>query len=195
MDTREFFNKLAPTWSNFTTEEQIKKVKTLLDKLDIKEGTRVLDLACGTGVISNTLYDYSKRNVLAIDISDKMIEEAKRLNENSHIKFINQDFYTFNTIPFDYIVIYNAYPHFLELDKFKKKLYDLLDENGEFMICHSLSREALKSHHSGEVSTISRDLKEVKEEASFYNDLFDIEYAYEDDESYMIIGRKKCIKI
>lgn len=195
MDTREFFNNLASNWSKYSTDEQIQKAKTLLDKLNIKEGSRVLDLACGTGVISNTLYNYSKRNVIAIDLSDKMIEEAKRLNENSHIKFLNEDFYTYNTIPFDYIVVYNAYPHFLELDRFKQKLFELLEENGKFMICHSLSREALKAHHSGEVSTISRDLKEVKEEASFYNDLFDIEYAYEDDNSYIIIGRKKCLEI
>ena len=69
MDTREFFNNLASSWSKYSTEEQIKKAKTLLDILDIKEGTRVLDLACGTGVISNTLYNYSKRNVLVYGAS------------------------------------------------------------------------------------------------------------------------------
>lgn len=42
---------------------------------------------------------------------------------------------------FDRIVIYNAYPHFIEKEKLVKKVEELLNPGGRFVVAHGACRE------------------------------------------------------
>lgn len=41
---------------------------------------RILDVSAGTGLVGNVLRDHGYRNIDALDISQKMLDEAKKLN-------------------------------------------------------------------------------------------------------------------
>ena len=184
---REFFNELSKTWDSTNTAS----TSVLFDNLLIHEGDKVLDVACGTGVLSKGIYERSKCHVVGIDISDEMLKKAKINNEGVDVEYINESFYDYSSDGYDIIIIYNALPHFIDLETFKAAVYRNLKNDGKFIICHSLSREELNKHHSPLTKDISRDLVEVEKEAEFFNDLFIIDKAQEDDKSFIILGHKK----
>lgn len=184
---REFFNELSKTWDSTNTAS----TSVLFDNLLINEGDKVLDVACGTGVLTKGIYSRCKCKVTGIDISDEMLKRAVINNEGVDVEYINESFYNYTSDGYDVIIIYNAFPHFIDLDAFKEAVYRNLKSGGKFIICHSLSREELNMHHSPLTKDISRDLIEVKKEADFFKDLFIIDTAKEDDQSFVILGHKK----
>jgi len=185
-----FFDERASSWDSHEkmTQEQLKE---LLSILPIKEGMKVIDLACGTGIVTDILFNMSKTKVLGIDISSKMIEKAKEKISKAHATFIVEDFLTTNFSNFDFIVIFNAYPHFLDVDILARSLSKTLNNNGCFAIVHSLGREQLEKTHSGPVNNLSRSLLPVEEESKKFNNLFNILHAEEGKNFYYILGQKK----
>ncbi len=188
-EIKEFFNNLARKWDNNITPDDRLRAKNLINDIGLKEKMKVLDLACGTGIVSEYIEDIINVPMLSIDLSDEMISIANEKNKNKNITFKNIDLYDLND-KFDYIICFNAYPHFIDKEKFKNKIYDLLNDKGKLAILHNLSRKRLDMHHS-QITNISRTLNEVNLEASYYLPQFKIIEAYEDDESYKIILEKE----
>ena len=186
IQSKEFFNELSKTWDLTNT----KSSSVVFANISIKKDDKVLDVACGTGVLEPYLCSLTNNKVIGIDISDGMIEKAKINNASLNVEYIVESFYDFTSDGFDKIIIYNAFPHFVELDRFKKAIYNNLKKGGEFIICHSLSRAELDTHHKALSQNISRSLKEVEIEASFFKDLFQITASKEDDHSFVIVGKK-----
>ena len=184
---REFFNELSKTWDSTNTAS----TSVLFDNLLIHKGDKVLDVACGTGVLTKGIYERCQCRVVGIDISDEMLKNAKINNEGVDVEYICESFYDYVSDGYDIIVIYNAFPHFIDLEAFKASIYRNLKNDGKFIICHSLSRDELNEHHSPLTKDISRDLTDVEKEADFFKDLFIIDTAKEDDHSFVILGHKK----
>ena len=189
MDVKTFFNNLAPVWDSrepCTTHQ----LRPFVELSGAKCGDKVLDLGCGTGIISGILRDMGC-DVTAMDISDKMIELAKaRYGNNSGIDFVCQDFFNYNGDKFDCVVIFNAYPHFTDKTAFVNKLHDVLNENGKFAVMHNIGRETLTKHHQG-AEEISSQLLPVEQEKMFFTDKFNITLAEEDSKHYLIEGVRK----
>lgn len=184
-----FFNELAPNWDKDQDREDYKF--QLIDSIGLKQGDRVLDLACGTGVISNKIQSITKTKVTALDISKNMIEIAKSKFDNPDIEFEVGDFYEFSEVGFDYIVLLNAYPHFIDLEGLKKKFIETLKHKGRVAIIHACGREELNSHHKAHALHVSRILNSVSEEAAFFSDTFNIIKQEEDSRHFLIILEKK----
>lgn len=183
-----FFNQHVEI---FDANRDLTTIISLLDKCEIKEHQKVLDLACGTGVISNELQKRSKDIVVAIDISSKMIERAIEKNKNPNIIFLNRDFYTFDEGSFDQIIVYNAYPHFIDVEKFVEKAQKKLNKNGHLAILHDLSLKELNVCHNGHDSSLSRKIVSLDEEIRHFNKHFNVLLSGETDNSfYMIFERK-----
>lgn len=189
-----FFDHQAPTWDKLDGHDD-KRIDWLLNKVGIKEGDKVLDLGCGTGVISMELYKRTKEKVVAVDLSDEMIKLAKKkYPDESKIQFKKADFYSFDERGFDYIVVFDAYPHFLQLKEFKQSLLRNLNDNGKFCILHDLGRKQLADCHKGkDVSLLSRELQDPRKEAEFYKDDFEILIQEEGEDFYILMGEKKNI--
>jgi ubiquinone/menaquinone biosynthesis C-methylase UbiE len=189
---QEFFDELAPKWDSFENGNSM-KIKTLMDKLEIKKGEKVADVACGTGVVTGLIHAYSNETVYGIDLSKKMIEEAKKKYEGRPWAVFRQGDFLLDEeySAYDYVVIYNAYPHFLEPEKLSEALNRVLRKGGRFAIVHSLSREQLRKHHDSICPSISRDIASPLEESHYYQDHFSTVLASEDDSSYLLIMKKK----
>ncbi len=185
----EFFNNKV---DHFTyTEKRINDIENFLDQFELKNNQNVLDVACGTGVISSYLAKFNKK-VTAIDMSQKMIEVAKKIHSEENITFLNEDFYNFKSEElFDLIVIFNAYPHFLDKKLFISSLKRLLREKGRVVILHDASKEVINVCHSNISHFISVKLKPVEEEKNVFLNDFNIKRVIDNNNSYMIDLIKK----
>lgn len=190
-EVRDFFDSLASRWDDMS-EDTLPHIRSLLDRVSFRPGSRILDLACGTGIISGLLHDVYGGEVLGLDISPKMIEIARKKYEGKEgVAFEVGDFIdTAFKGPFDYIVCHNAFPHFVEVDLFVERIRDCLAEGGEFVVFHSLGRERLKAHHSGVGPKISRDLEPVDIEAKRFARLLTVTEADEGEDYIYIHGLK-----
>lgn len=188
-DVIQYFNQKASDWDKHLRKNE-EVINTILTNCGIKEGKKVLDVGCGTGVLFD-FYRQRKAIVTGIDISDKMIEKAK---ENYPLaNFIVADAEEFNTKKrFDAIVVYNAFPHFSHPQQLIENLSGLLKKGGYLTIAHGLSREQINQiHHDGamHVSNGLMDLNELEEIVQKY---LKIEYKISNDCMYQIVGRKVC---
>ena len=191
-DIKNFFESIAPHWDDMESTPPA-RILALLSKVRIEKGERVLDVACGTGIITKKLATLSETKVLGIDLSPKMIEIAKKKNSGETcIEFQVADFNeTDFKEAYDVVVIYNAFPHFLEAARLEEALWKALRQGGRFAILHSLSRKELDLHHANVPDTVSRGLLSPEEESKAFLDRFEILEASESDSHYCIIGKKK----
>ena len=65
-----------------------REVKTVLHHGKAKKASRILDLACGTGVFTRPLARQASRLVVGLDLSRPMLRRAQRLAENRAIRNI-----------------------------------------------------------------------------------------------------------
>ena len=184
---KEFFNKLALTYEH---KDSI-VIDQLLDSLFLDHCPRILDLGCGKGIISSKLADRNNGEVVALDLSSEMIKFAKEKTNNPHVTFVNEDFYEFDSKPFDAIVCFDAYPHFLDVDGFVEKVNSLLKEDGLLAIMHDIGRPQLNEHHKRSAGKVSRLLKEPTEEVKPLLKYFKPIELFESDNLYKIILIKK----
>lgn len=187
---KNFFNSIADSWDSREIITDT-KINTLLKNVGINTDDKVLDVGCGTGRITSLLHNLTNQKIIGIDISDKMIEIAKeKYKDKNFVTFISDDFY--NHIfeeKFDKIIIYNAYPHFMDKNKFNDALYRNLKTDGEFAILHSFSRFQLQDVHRN-CDSISCNLKSPIQEYEYFKKSFKLIKAIEDDNSYILICRK-----
>ena len=183
---KDFFNKMAPHWNDSPKNE---KIPEYLDMLPLKEGMKVLDLGCGTGKISELLYQKVNRKITAIDLSENMIEIAQKTNDNSHIDFRCLDFYQFDEVGYDFIICFDAYPHFLDVESFVEKANNLLNDGGFVAILHDLGRKSLESHHR-DIFNISRHLESPECEIKPFLKHFKEIRKEESDNHYLLLLQK-----
>ncbi len=190
-EIRKFFNESAPFWDNKEVKSQPWLSQFINEYLPLKKGMKTLDLGCGTGIISDIIYRTTETKVVAMDLSDKMIEIAKKKYDSKCIEFVVEDFYLTKKSGYDMIVCFNAYPHFVKREFFKEKAKEVLNENGYLAIIHSLSRLGLAKCHKGLTKTIARELNTVDEESNIYSNDFDIIEKIDNDDMFMLLMRKK----
>lgn len=186
-----FFNKLAPKWdSSLIRSEEV--IKRILDNANVVEGSRVLDVACGTGVL---IPDYLRRgagSIIAVDISPEMIRIASEKFPQENITFICSDVETAE-LPggFDSIVVYNAFPHFQDGRRLIVRLAALLAEGGTLSVAHDMSREALLEHHKGVPDNVANSLLPIEELKTIFSEVLEISAMISDDTMYQLSGRRK----
>lgn len=190
-EVSEFFNMMAEGWDSKEEKNYEWLSRFINDYVPISKGMKVLDLGCGTGIISSIIWKMTKTKVIALDISEKMIEIANIKHSDKDIDFYSEDFYKTSRKGFDMILCYNAYPHFTDIHNFKEKSKEILNDNGQIVILHSLSREELRQCHKGLSENISRGLESVEQEVKMYLDDFDILDMIDNERMFMIRMKKK----
>lgn len=189
-EIKEFFEKAALNWHN---KDDISLIKRILNEAGIKNGDKVLDVGCGKGIITPFIYEITNIPVKAIDISENMISGAKQNYPDSKtLLFECCDFYCYSDdTKYDYLIFYNAYPHFLDQIALSNKANDLLKDGGKLVIAHGMSRKALITHHAGLNNQISRIIGTPIEEAKSFLDHFVLENCVDNDTYYMMVLKTK----
>ncbi len=161
----------------------------------IREGSRVLDLGCGTGVMIDHYLDADCDEVIGVDVSKRMIEIAdEKFADESRVHFVCADALDFDDDkPFDAVVIYNAYPHFLEKWSLVQKVASLLKPAGRFVIAHSTSKEVINERHCDVPVEIKTELTSALEASKEWEPFFDIDCLVDCPSFYCIAGQlRQC---
>ncbi len=189
-DIIEFFDRCAPSWDAELIRSD-RKISIILDNAGVKQGSRVLDVACGTGVL---MPDYLSRGaeVTGIDISPEMIKLAEQKYAGNGVRFICGDVEAADVgQDFDAIVVYNAFPHFPDPERLIFRLSGLLAEGGILTVAHGMSREKIDAHHHGSASKVSIGLMPAEQLAEIFGRHLNVTAVISDDGMYQVAGMRK----
>lgn len=192
MDKNEissFFDKFAGSWdkNQVRNEEVIEKILCIAG---IKSGVNVLDVACGTGILFGDYYKRNVSSVTAIDISENMVRLAKQKFPEADVICGDAETYKLGK-EFDSIVIYNAFPHFVNDKMLIENLSSQLSNGGRLTIAHGCSREEIIECHKESANHVSVDLITAEELAGKMNKCVCVDTVISDSQMYAVSGYKK----
>ena len=189
-DVIEFFDRLAPRWdADMIRHEDV--IAKILDGAGVKPGVKVLDVACGTGVLVPDYLDREVASVTGVDIAPEMIRIASGKFPQEKVKFLCGDVEEMALEErYDVIMVYNAFPHFPEPERLVRVLSGLLAPGGRLTVAHGMSRAAIDNHHSGTASKVSCGLISEHVLAAMMRKYLMLEVKISDDRMYQVTGRK-----
>lgn len=132
------FDKQAKYYNNFTLLTNDIYVKRILNIGGPFTNKKVLDLGCGTGILSLKLSPFAKE-VHACDISEMMVKDFKsRVTEQKikNIKILKTDAHNmeYSKNYFDTIISVLTFHHFSDIDKVMENIRRILKQFGELII-------------------------------------------------------------
>ncbi|MDP2216287.1 MAG: class I SAM-dependent methyltransferase [Methanolobus sp.] len=149
-----YYDEFIQTGTDYSDKEEIhrydrkmQKIRNIKDEaetmrrlIDLRPEDRILEIGCGTGEFSIELSRHCKE-VIAIDISDGMLEFAREKAKSGHrknIRFIKGGFLTFEPgdEPFDAVVTQLALHHLPDFWKLiaLKRINSMLKASGRFYL-------------------------------------------------------------
>ncbi len=188
-DVIAFFDKCAPWWNaDILRNEPV--IAKILDNAAVRPGIRVLDVACGTGVLFPDYLARQVQSVTAIDIAPEMARIAQE--KFPQVRVFCGDVETAELPgPFDVVMVYNAFPHFPEPERLIERLAGLVKPGGRLSVAHGMSRHALQAHHAGRASQVSIDLLEEGELARLFARWFTVDVVISDGQMYQVCGTRR----
>ena len=134
-ENESFFNQysqMARSKNGLSAAGEWSQLKPLFPPI---QGKAILDLGCGYGWHCKFCEDQGAEKILGIDLSSRMIEEAKKRNSGQKIEYqvcgINEFDYAANEWD---VVISNLALHYIQdLDQVYRNVYKTLKPNGVFL--------------------------------------------------------------
>ncbi len=188
-DIVSFFDEKAQVWDKeLIIDNEV--TETILSNGGVKKGRAVLDVACGTGVLFPYYYEKGVASVTGIDISGEMVKKGKEKFPDADIFQGDAEGFSFEK-EFDVVMIYNAFPHFINPDALFENLKKLLKTGGRISVAHGMSKEKIDECHKGVAKRISNELPEAEELARQMSKYFEIDTVISDSEMYQVSGIKE----
>ena len=146
----KIWNEVAPRyhkrWAS-VNKGPFQSTKKLVEMVDINKGDAVLDVACGTGVVTNEIQKKIGKSgyVIGIDTSSTAIKIAKKWNgKKSNVDFVNTDAEKFNfSKKFDIVTCQYALFFFPSAQKALKNMKNSLKKSGNIGISVHGSKESV----------------------------------------------------
>ncbi len=135
IEEKALWEKIATNYDKQTaTYEEAYRLSIEKTRQILKNDDKVLELACGTGIISLGIADLAK-NIIAVDISPKMISVAKEKAKSQSISNVDFQVADGYSLPyedgyFDVILLFNAIHIVKEPNTLLAEAYRLLKQNG-----------------------------------------------------------------
>ncbi|GMQ64456.1 class I SAM-dependent DNA methyltransferase [Vallitalea maricola] len=156
-NNKEYFNNQYKEWINTVDENKLRIMKKSIELLNIDKNHKILDVACGIGVLYPLLKDIPVKDYMAIDISEKMLEEFAKRYCNVKMKLYNFEEPIKLDEEFDYIIIFNSIPHFENLNGVFLNARNNLKHGGKLSIIHTRTRLGISEHHKKIGYSLGRD--------------------------------------
>ena len=150
MNRHEFFDRCAADWDKRIDEEELLRLKKIIEIADIKMGERVLDVGCGTGIFLPLLKEAAgkKGEVVALDFSSNMLKKAKeKFGEQFRYIQAEAENMPLEDSSFDKVISFASFPHFSDKKKAISEIWRVLRPGGRFLIAHPASRKRINSIH------------------------------------------------
>lgn len=152
--TKEFFDGYADSWDDVNRYDQPEEAfKRIISTLGLKEGSKVVDLGCGTGIFIPYLLDVVGTSglIYAVDVSDKMLQKLVKKYSAPNIRPLPLKAEELSKIEdkVDAVLCFSAFPHIDDQVKSIKEISTILKPMGKFLIAHFSSREKINNFHAG----------------------------------------------
>ena len=182
-----YFDERAETWDEICSHNP-DKLRTLVTLCGIAPGARVLDVGCGTGVLTPYLLERQPKQVVGVDFSPRMIALAKQKCDDARVEYRCQDVMELSDGEFDLAVVYSAFPHSENRGSLIRQLRHLLLPGGRVMICHSQGRSEINALHQGSAPGLSMPLPAAQTLAHTLAPCFDVDLAVDTPALYAVSG-------
>ena len=146
----KIWNEVAPRyhkrWAS-VNKGPFQSTKKLVELVNINKGDAVLDVACGTGVVTNEIQKKIGKSgyVVGVDTSSTAIKIAKKWNgKKSNVDFVNTDAEKFNfSKKFDVVTCQYALFFFPNAQKALKNMKNSLKKSGSIGISVHGSKDSV----------------------------------------------------
>lgn len=188
-----YFDERADSWDESGCSGESRVQGAVLSLVDLKPGDSVLDLGCGTGVMVPFYLAAKAGKIVAVDVSEKMVERAReKFGGEPSVELRASDALSLDEGErFDAAVIYNAYPHFPDKLALVEKVYRMLKPSGRFVVAHGLGKDAINRHHEAVAAGVSCGLRAASEESALWADKFEIEALVDTPGFYAFSGVRR----
>lgn len=182
-----FFDGLAPQWdSGRITQSGV--IGEILDLAGIVPGCRVLDVACGTGVLFPFYLERGAAAVTGVDLSPEMVRLARKKIRDPRVTVLAGDVEEAELGEFDRIVILNALPHFPDPARLLTCLGDHLSPGGRLTVAHDRCRDSINGHHQRRASAVSLGLPPAEDTAELFPLSLSVDTIIDGDRFYVVSG-------
>ena len=129
MRSKNSYDKKAEHYdSTFDGKFTVKFKNVMCETVCINSDNTVVDIACGNGRLLNMLAKKHNFYGYGVDISDKMIEQAKKLNKNMEFYVAGCEELPFENEKVDVMTVCAAYHHFPNVEKFAEEAKRVITE-------------------------------------------------------------------
>ncbi len=155
-DDEEFFEGYRKLRENEVNANNLFEIPALFSLLPDLSGKSVLDLGCGFGEHCVEYVKKGARKVVGIDISEKMLEVAKKENQDPCIEYVNMPMEELDRIDgeFDVVISSLAFHYVEDFAGVVKNIHELLVPGGELLFSQE---NPLNTCFSGTGSRWTRD--------------------------------------
>lgn len=139
-ESKEFYDNYIDNQKLFAFNKRHFIVYDKLKELGLSENSNVLELGCGIGVITSLIAKtVRKGEIIAVDLSEKSIELAKKRNKNAQqINFMSSDItkLVMQDKTFDFITLVDVIEHIpIKLhNKLFEHISEMMDEHSTLFI-------------------------------------------------------------
>lgn len=134
---KRLFNRIAKYYDKGVFHTfMINFQNKVVQKINIKKNSKILDVGCGTGSLLVTLKNKNLNlSLYGIDISEEMLKIArKKLSKKEILKVAKAENLPFEKNYFDYIFCTEAFHHFSNQDRAMKNFYKSLKNQSRLII-------------------------------------------------------------
>lgn len=161
MGHRQYFDQHAEKWDTYKKPDEV-KLKRVIESASIEEGSRVLDIGTGTGILLPFLVETVgwTGSVVALDLSFEMLKHARAKNIGGNIAYVQADAgqLPFKGSKFDRVICFACFPHFTEKASALAEIAKTLTKDGVLVIAHAGGREKINAMHTSIGGVLSHDL-------------------------------------
>lgn len=134
-DNEKFFHDYKEMRDNKLNANNLIEIPTMLSMLpDVKDKT-ILDIGCGEGEMARLFAERGAKKVLGLDISQNMINLAKKQNKYDNVSFELLAMENIDTLTEKYDIVFSSLAvHYVEdFEKLMKDISNLLNKDGTLL--------------------------------------------------------------
>jgi len=151
-----YYDEISEGYNELHKEEQLKKVKIILDKLKLKRKDKLLDVGCGTGFYLD-LFDC---DVTGIDPSEKLLEQYKGEHQ---VILGSAESLDFPDDSFDIVISITAIHNFDDIEKGLKEIQRVGKDRFVFSVLKRSSNYELIEKLIKELFSVDEVIEEDKD--------------------------------
>jgi len=155
-----FFDNLALEWDKNQppVDELTSRLDLISDLLQIRNGISLLEVGCGTGLITPWLIQKTRPGrVVSIDFSQEMITEAKRKNPSGDFRLMDICLESPEVESFDNVFCFNSFPHFRDKQRALRNIFKSLKFNGCLVVLHFQGSKQINEFHKQVGGAVAND--------------------------------------